>query len=113
MNKTLATCCMMLFFLVACTNNNEEEEMIVFDGTIIDIEGSSFIMVKENFDINEKLTLDEAFEKFGRDEVLQFSIENKELEKLNIGDQVEVYSNGNFNDLEPPRASAEKVELIN
>jgi len=111
MYRTLLMSFILLFsILVSCEGT---KNLTQYEGTVVAKTETSMIVVREEVEIQQQMELAKVLEKYdGKDEVLEFSMDHQELAKVEVGDFVVVSSNDNFDDLQPPRATAEKVKVL-
>ncbi|MDQ0350942.1 hypothetical protein J2R98_000745 [Alkalibacillus filiformis] len=106
----------LVFALLGCSGSEKLEkldETVKLEGTVIGGESdSSFLFVEEFVEVNQGLTVEEAYEKYDSALLYSFSFEKDKLAEFKIGDKVIVWAPDEFYDTEPQGGTAEKVEIV-
>lgn len=100
--------------LLGCSGSEKLEELdgtIKLKGTVINKSDTTFLFMEEFVELNEALTVDEAYEKYESTFYL-FSFQKDNLAGIRVGDKVVVWAPDEFLDAEPRSGTAERVEVL-
>ena len=104
---------LVIVLMIGCVSSGGTEELYEYEGTVLNKSNTSFLFVEEYVEIEQELSIEEAFTEYGRDRVYMFtSISEDKIEKIHVGNKVIVYSTGHFDDKEPSTGRAESVEIV-
>jgi len=103
---------MLIVSVVGCAYTDGTNELFKYEGTVLSKSNTSFLFTEGYVEIEQELSLDEAFNKYGRDKVIRFILSEEKIEELNVGDKVIVQTNGDFEDSEPRTGNAENIKIV-
>ena len=103
---------MVIVTVVGCSSSDRTKELVEYEGTVLSKSNTSFLVTEGYVEIDQELSLDEAYRMFGRGKVIRFIISEEKIVDLNVGDKVIVQFTGDFEDSEPRTGSAENVEIV-
>ena len=87
--------------VVGCSYPGGTKELFEYEGTVLSKSNTSFLVTEGYLEIEQELSLDEAYKQYGRGKVIRFIINEEKMVDVNIGDKVIVQFTGDFEDSEP------------
>lgn len=104
---------LLIVSILGCTSTGDTyDKLFEYEGTVLNKSNKSFLFVEEFVEIDQELSLEEAFIEYGRDKVIKFIVSKEAIGEFNVGNKVIVRSNGNFEDIEPRTGFTDDIKII-